>query len=277
MLPPLGLVSWCNPWVAGVAALPGLGLGAFGWVTLAAFAPGARSWPLGVALWLVVSTVACDRYAPSVDRGWAGRSTRDGRLSNLEADARYERAVSVVRAAERTDAEVVLLPEGLAGHWTPSTEALWLSEAEASGRVLLVGAIEVREGVRRNGLAIAGEGEARFWSQRLPAPIGMWAPWRSSHVQSELVRSSIVKIEGKAASMLLCFEQFVSWPALSDRARRSGRGARARKPLVCTRHQPRRRARGDASELGGVDGLVGGGGDQSRKGRTWIGGGLRSA
>ncbi|MGB5502435.1 MAG: hypothetical protein WBM75_08555, partial [Polyangiales bacterium] len=59
----------------------------------------------------------------------------------------------------------------------------------------------------------AGEGNARFWSQRLPVPIGMWAPWRSSHVQSELVGLSIVKIEGKAASMLLCFEQFVSWPA----------------------------------------------------------------
>ena len=263
--------------MAGVAALPGLGLGAFGWVTLAAFAPGARSWPLGVALCLVVSTVACNRYAPSADRGWAGRSTRDGRLSNLEADARYERAVSVVRAAERTDAEVVLLPEGLAGHWTPSTEALWLSEAEASGRVLLVGAIEVREGVRRNGLAIAGEGEARFWSQRLPAPIGMWAPWRSSHVQSELVGSSIAKIEGKAASMLLCFEQFVSWPAFQTALE---------DPDVVLAPANLWFARGtnlDAvrevtlQSWGALMGWSVRGGDQSRKGRTWIGGGLRSA
>ena len=104
MLPPLGLVSWCNPWVAGVAALPGLGLGGFGLVTLVVFAPGTRNWPLWFAAWLVVSAVACDRYAPSVDRGWAGMSTRYGRLSEVDLDVRYERVVSLVRAAERTGA-----------------------------------------------------------------------------------------------------------------------------------------------------------------------------
>jgi hypothetical protein len=214
MLPPLGLLSWCNPWVAGAATLPGLGLAGFGLVTLGAFAPGSRSWPWWTALWLIVLTVACDRYEPGVDRDWAGLSTRYGKLSDVDAETRYERAVSVVRAAKQVDATLVLVPEGLAGRWTESTAALWSSEAAESDRVLLIGALEERVGERRNGLVIAGKSEARFLSQRLPAPIGMWAPWRPEHVRSELARSSVVVIEGRRAAMLVCFEQFVSWPAL---------------------------------------------------------------
>ena len=214
MLPPLGLLSWCNPWVAGAAALPGLGLWGFVLVTLATLVADARTWPWWVALGLIVSTVACDRYAPGFDSAWAGLSTRYGKLAGVDAEARYARAISVVGAAARMDAKVVLLPEGLAGGWTPSTETLWSSEAAESDRVLLVGALQARAGTRRNGLGIARKGRARFWSQRWPAPIGMWAPWRSGHVRSDLWRSSVTEIEGQRAAMLLCFEQFVSWPAL---------------------------------------------------------------
>ena len=213
MLPPVGLVSWANPWVGAAAMLPGLGLVGFGLVTLGAFAPGVRSWPLSIALWLIVSTAACDRWEPEGAFGWVGVSTRYGRLSDVDGEGRYDRAVSVARAAEHMDADVVLFPEGLAGHWTESTAALWLGEAVESDQVLLVGALEERVGARRNGLAIAGDGKPRFWSQRLPAPIGMWAPWRSEHVRSDLGRSSVAGIAGRRVAMLVCFEQFVSWPA----------------------------------------------------------------
>jgi len=206
MLPPFGLVSWCNPWVAGAAMLPGLGLTGFVLVTLCAFAPGARSWPGWAALGLIVVTVACTRYEPSVDVEWTGSSTRYGRLSDVDAETRYERAVAAVGMAERADARFVLLPEGLAGPWTKSTAALWSREGAESDRVLLVGALRDR----RNGLAIVGKGAPRFWAQRLPAPMGMWAPWRREHVQSELTRSSVLEIEGRRVAMLVCFEQFVS-------------------------------------------------------------------
>ena len=193
--------------------LPGLGLAAFALVTLCIFAPGARSGPLWIALWLIVSATACDRYEHDEASDWVGISTRYGRLSEVDADARYDRAVSALDAVEHHDAKVVLLPEGVAGRWTRSTAALWAGEG-ASDRVLLVGALEARGRELRNGLAIVGGGTAWFWSQRLPAPIGMWAPWRSAHVRSELVRSSIEDIEGRRTAMLVCFEQFVSWPAL---------------------------------------------------------------
>ena len=214
MLPPLGLMSWSNPWVGGAAVLPGLGYVGFGLVTLSVFAPGARSWPGWLAVFFAVSALACDRVGPVADQNWAGISTHYGRLSDVSVDERYDRAVSAGQAAERTGAKVVLFPEGVAGRWTRSSAALWAAQAAESDRVLLVGAIEERGRERRNGLAIAGEGEVRFWPQRLPAPIGMWAPWRSAHVQSDLFRSSVTDIEGRRAAMLVCFEQFVSWPVL---------------------------------------------------------------
>jgi predicted amidohydrolase len=169
-----------------------------------------------VALFLVVSALACDRVEPVADRDWAGVSTRYGRLSDVGVDEQFDRAVSAGQAAVRTGAKVVLFPEGVAGRWTRSTAALWTGEAAESDQVLLVGAIEERGGERRNGLAIAGEGEARFWPQRLPAPIGMWAPWRSAHVQSDLLRSSVTEILGRRVALLVCFEQFVSWPLLQS-------------------------------------------------------------
>jgi hypothetical protein len=216
MLPPLGLVSWCNPWVAGAAMLPGLGCAGFGLVTVSVLASGPRNWPGWAALFVVVSALACDRVEPASDRDWAGVSTRYGRLSDVSVDEQFDRAVSAGQAAERTGAKVVLFPEGVAGRWTRSTAALWTGEAAESDQVLLVGAIEERGGERRNGLAIAGEGEARFWPQRLPAPIGMWAPWRSAHVQSDLLRSSVTEILGRRVALLVCFEQFVSWPLLQS-------------------------------------------------------------
>ncbi len=175
MLPPLGLVSWSNPWVAGAAMLPGLGHVGFGLVTLSVFAPGGRSWTGWGALFFLVSTVACGRHERVAERDWVGVSTRYGRLTEVGVGAQYDRAVSLGRVAKRTGAKVVLFPEGVGGRWTPSTAALWEAQAAESDRVLFVGALQAREGVRRNGLGIAGEGEPRFWPQRLPAPIGMWA------------------------------------------------------------------------------------------------------
>ncbi len=216
MLPPLGLVSWSNPWVAGAALLPGLGCFGFGLVTFSVFAPGGRSWPVWGALFFLVSAMACDRVEPVADRDWVGISTRYGRLTEVGVGARYDRAISLGRAAARTGAKVVLFPEGVGGRWTPSTAALWEAQAAESDRVLFVGALEAREGARRGGLGIAGEGEPRFWPQRLPAPIGMWAPWRPEHVRSDLFGSSVTNILGRRVAMLVCFEQFVSWPALQS-------------------------------------------------------------
>jgi hypothetical protein len=216
MLPPLGLVSWCNPWVAGAAMLPGLGYVGFGLVTVSVLASGSRSWPAWVAGFLVVSALACGRVEPVADRDWAGVSTRYGRLSDVSVDEQYDRAVSAGQAAERTGAKVVLFPEGVAGRWTRSSAALWTGEATESDQVLLVGALEEHGDERRNGLAIVGEGAVRFWPQRLPAPIGMWAPWRTGHVQSDLFRSSVTDILGRRVALLVCFEQFVSWPLLQS-------------------------------------------------------------
>ena len=216
MLPPLGLVSWSNPWVAGAAMLPGLGYWGFALVTCSALAPGPRSWPGWVALLLVVSAMACDRIEPASVQDWAGISTRYGRLFEVGVDERYDRAVSAGQAAARTGAKVVLFPEGVAGRWTSSSRALWEAEATESDQVLLIGALEEHGGERRNGLAITGDGEPRFWPQRLPAPIGMWAPWRSSHVRSDLFRTSVRDIRGRRVALLVCFEQFVSWPALQS-------------------------------------------------------------
>ena len=221
-LPPVGLLSGVHPWIAGAALLPGLGLFGFVVVTLAVFAPGRRhAWPCA-SVFVVLSVLCCAAEGSASGRTalrWVGVSMDRAErwdLADDDAAAIYDRASAAWKRAGATDAELVLFPEGLAGTWTSSTAHLWSLEAEAQNRVFVVGAVKHAVDARENGVAVVGEGEVRFWPQRLPAPVGMWAPWRKDHVRSHLFGSSVRMMKGQRTALLVCFEQFVTWPALAS-------------------------------------------------------------
>ena len=218
LLPPIGLLSGVNPWVGGASALPGLGLLGLLLVTVSVLGAGKKTWPAWAFTLALASALACGSYegAPSVN--WAGVSTRAGALGDRSPAEQYDIAADAWRRAAAVDAEVVLFPEGVGGTWTASAASLWALEAQEHEpeSVWVVGAMEGDAQNQRNGVGVVGKGEPYFWPQRLPAPLGMWTPWRARHVKSDLFKSSVNMIQGRRAALLVCFEQFVGWPALQS-------------------------------------------------------------
>ena len=218
LLPPVGFLSGVNPWVGGAAMMPGLGIFGLLVVTVCLLAPDRKTWPGWASALVLVSVLACGSYEPAESMNWAGISTRYGALGHRSPTEQYDIAADAWRRAAATDGEVVLFPEGVGGTWTAGTTSLWALEAEESERdpVWVVGAMQRDERDLRNGVGVVGKDAPHFWPQRLPAPIGMWAPWDARHVKSDLFRSSVEVIQGRRAALLLCFEQFVGWPALQS-------------------------------------------------------------
>jgi hypothetical protein len=218
LLPPVGLISGVNPWVGGAAAMPGLGYFGLLVVTVSLFAPDKKTWPGWASILVLASFLACETYEPAPSVSWTGISTRYGALGGQTPTEQYDMAADAWSRAVGTDAEVVLFPEGVGGAWTASSASVWALEAEESESemVWVVGAMQSDVKGRRNGVGVVGQGEPYFWSQRLPAPIGMWAPWHARHVKSDLFRSSVKVIDGHKTALLMCFEQFVGWPVFQS-------------------------------------------------------------
>jgi predicted amidohydrolase len=165
---------------------------------------------------VLASVLACGNYEPAESLNWAGVSTPYGALGHRSPTEQYDTAAAAWQRALATDADVVLFPEGLGGTWTPSSASLWALEAEEREALWIVGAMRRDTEGQRNGVGVVGDGEPYFWPQRLPAPIGMWAPWAARHVKSDLFAPSVQVIQGRRAALLMCFEQFVGWPPLQS-------------------------------------------------------------
>ena len=213
MLPPLGLVSWCE-------SLGGRWR-CFAW----AWSGGVRARHIGRVRARCAELASVDRAVAHRVHGGVRSSTRRGSTTgSVSRRATDGSPMSTVKAGTIARSRSAKRPrtctptscsflKGLRGIGRASTEALFVSEATESDQVLLVGALDARAGRASQWTGHRGAGgKPRFWSQRWPAPIGMWAPWRSGHVRSDLGARAWPD-RGRRAAMLVCFEQFVSWPA----------------------------------------------------------------
>jgi hypothetical protein len=66
----------------------------------------------------------------------------------------------------------------------------------------------------RNTIMIRGAQVGSF-DQRVPVPIAMWKPLTDSGVPLNLLGTGTVHLAGKRAAVLICYEQFIVWPALT--------------------------------------------------------------
>lgn len=79
-----------------------------------------------------------------------------------------------------------------------------------------------------NGVIMRGAQTGTFL-QHIPVPAGMWNPIRSSSVPLHIFGPSIITIEGRRAAILVCYEQFLTWPVL--------KAALERPNLLVVRHK----------------------------------------
>jgi predicted amidohydrolase len=66
-----------------------------------------------------------------------------------------------------------------------------------------------------NSVMIRGANVGAF-QQHIPVPIAMWNPMRAGSARIHLRGPSVITIDGERAAILICYEQTLTWPALSS-------------------------------------------------------------
>lgn len=241
-VPPVGFIGWTNP-ASGVGVwLPGLGWwgGAIG-LTVASLASrlGQLMMHRIEGQHVIISKMetgflatcgllaagamilAAGRPAPPAPEGWVGLNTKLGQADDYKVIRGLQEATEQAAAA---GAALIVLPEAVGGswelnklYWTDVSRAL-----RARGVAVLVGAESPSGDVERervNGLFGLGQAEGVQFAQRIPVPVGMWAPWSTvRHIVSDWTGSGVVDLAGHRAMILICYEQLLVWPVLQSAA-----------------------------------------------------------
>jgi apolipoprotein N-acyltransferase len=247
--PPLGVIGWGNPLTAAGLFFPG-----FGWygltLMLLLYAAAAVSRTLRRALIVLVLLVtpflsfSCPPAPEEIKAGDVkirGLNTSFGRMASGSGDfdAQYERERAVfryIREMEKDEklhgTDIVVLPETIIGRMNPTTLNRWekffeslalaLEEPFAEkGTVFIAGAeIPTHQGMKYDNTMVSfGEGGKRQAArQRFPVPFSMYMPFRKSGANgylSSLGDISMLTLRGKRLGVLICYEQFLTWPFLT--------------------------------------------------------------
>jgi apolipoprotein N-acyltransferase len=237
--PPLGLIGWGNPLTGAGLFFPG-----FGWfgliLTLDLYAEAAQSRKLRRTFIVVVLLAVPSLNLPAAPEKTTvdgvtvlGLNTSFGRMASGSGDfdTQYERERQVfqmIRGLERSGklngADVVVLPETIAGRMNPTTLKRWrkfLDPLAENGTVFVVGGeIPVGCGMKYDNVMVSfeGEGKSQAALQRFPVPFSMFQPFSDEGANARLFSSgelSIMAAQGKRWGFLVCYEQFLTWPVLS--------------------------------------------------------------
>jgi apolipoprotein N-acyltransferase len=219
--PPLGIIGAASPLTAAGLLFPGTG-----WFGLAATLAAIAAFcvrPVFSASAVAVIALFCNVANPSIQKppaDWEAISTHFGGLglSGNSAEAELRAAELIQRRALTSHARMIVFPETAVPRWTEATDLFWQQNLDAiasSGKTVLIGTtldIEGRPGYE-NGVIMRGAQTGTFL-QHIPVPFGMWNPIRSSSVPLHIFGPSIITIGGRRAAILVCYEQFLTWPVL---------------------------------------------------------------
>lgn len=236
-LPPVGVVSWASPLVAAGYIFAG-----HGWLSLLLFLVcislaivllykniGIEIWYLWWFLVIFVSLSYWHSYkllVPILEGrghdGWSAIDTSYGRATSGSAqftDA-FIRSTNMMPKILQCDTPFLLVPETIAGYWTPATQTLWQPVAEelkVRKHTLILGT-EILDGNLKydNSLLFLGHIDGISYRQRIPVPFSMWRPFGGPGTANAYWwESGLMHIDEKTtAAMLICYEQFLAWPFL---------------------------------------------------------------
>lgn len=227
-LPPLGILGWLSPLLLAGEAFPGTGWIGFG-LTLAILsfmAGGARTkqkWrALAMLSVVAVSTSLAANWwytPPKIPDGWIGIDTAMGAYPKDRATAyqRHQALIDTVEAKLKAGANVIVLPEEIAGLWRAGSQ-FWWRDTERMARemnaTLIVGVDLPADGDRYiNGAALLGT-TIGILPGRVPMPIGVWRPGQDVSGVPDFLGQGTTRLHGIQVATSLCYEDFLVYPLL---------------------------------------------------------------
>jgi apolipoprotein N-acyltransferase len=221
VLPPLGIIGVASPLTAAGLLFPGTGW--FGLAATLAAIAGFCVRPVFSASAVAVIALFCSVANPDPPKppaDWEAVNTHLGGLglSGTSAETELQAAEFIQQRALTSNARVIVFPETAVPRWTEATDLFWQPKLDAiasSRKTILIGTtldIEGRPGYE-NGVIMRGAQTGTFL-QHIPVPVGMWNPIQSSSVPLHIFGPSIITMAGRRAAILVCYEQFLTWPVL---------------------------------------------------------------
>ena len=166
---------------------------------------------------------------PVMPENWKGVDTEFGQLGSGSADfdKQFQRERQVFASMLRmkrngvfSSADVVLFPETLIGRMNPTTRRRWtdfLKELDTS-TVFIIGA-EIPKGRKYDNIvATFNDPERQTAIQRCPVPISMYRPFSNFGANADIFsrgQSSTITLFRNKIGVIICYEQFLTWPFLS--------------------------------------------------------------
>lgn len=220
--PPLGIIGVANPITAAGFLFPGTAW--FGLAGTVAAIAALCVRPAAAAATIVAIAFSCNLVYPGDPKppaDWEAVNTNFGGLglNGISADAEFRAAEFIQRRALASKARVIVFPETAVPRWTEATDVLWqptLDALASSGKTILMGTtfdIPGQAGYE-NGITIRGAQTGMFL-QHIPVPVGMWNPFGRSSVPLNLLGPSLTTIGHRRVAILICYEQFLTWPILT--------------------------------------------------------------
>jgi len=226
-LPPLSLVTVAHPLIAAGRWFPGthwFGLGLplvliAGYRRLGVFATIVALVGASIATHSLFTRPSPDPHIIAVNTEFSGVPGRD-----LSGSAAEIQEASIERLALAHPDSLLILPESVIPNWSPMHEARWASTfalLKQRHTGLLIGTtipIPNTE-ANRNVLLSRGFTERLSYVQRVPVPLGMWH-FGGEHDGFPLMLRfpPTIRVWNRRAGVLVCYEQFIVWPALETLA-----------------------------------------------------------
>ncbi|MDR2522945.1 MAG: hypothetical protein LBC93_04510 [Synergistaceae bacterium] len=237
VLPPISLIGVVNPLMAAGCLFPGLGFqGLAATMFLYIFSTLNKRFAAVFLCFAVVlpfmpfSSVSESLPSPP---GFAILNTSFGRLGSgsFSFERDFERAQFVFselrkRKNRGAGAEVILLPETIAGRFNNVGLELWKSEIRrwvGDETAVVFGAeIPTGDGGKYDNALVALRGaQFSFTRQRVPMPYSMYrGPCAETGANLRLWDDGILELpDERVAAVLICYEAFLTWPVLLSMTR----------------------------------------------------------
>jgi apolipoprotein N-acyltransferase len=230
VLPPLSLIGIINPLMASGTIFRGWGFaGILAMLVIYALCAASRKTAYSFLCVIALFTVlpGAEWYEPAAPEGIVAVNTSFGKLGsgsfNFALD--YERARMVFddlrrRDAAQSNAQIIVLPETIAGRLNDTGMEFWRGETQKllPGKTVIFGAeLPTGDGKKYDNAAILlHEGKITVSRQRIPVPCSMYrSPFAKTGANLHLSGDGILEMpDGRKAAMIVCYEAFLTWPFL---------------------------------------------------------------